>query len=67
MLIVQVFRRSQILSRGFHRYSEFEYNLNRRSTSSTNNSFSKEKYENDYIHDDYVIDDYDNHNCNTEF
>jgi len=67
MLIVQFFRKSQILSQGFHRHSEFEYNLNRQSTSLTNNSFSKEKYEYDYIHEEYVIDDYDNDNCNTEF
>jgi hypothetical protein len=58
MLIVQIFRKSQILLQAFHRCSEFEYNLNRQSTSLTNNSFSEEKYEPDYIHDDYVIADY---------
>jgi len=67
MLIVQIFRKSQILSQGFNRYSEFEYNLNKQSTSLTNNSFSKEKYEHDYNHYDYFIDDYDNDNCNTGF
>jgi len=67
MLIVHVFRKIQILSQDFHRYSEFECNLNRQITSLTGTSFSKEKYEPDYIHDDYVIDDYDNHNCNTGF
>jgi hypothetical protein len=65
--MVQVFSKSQIFSQGYHKYLEFEYNLNRQSTSLTNNSFSKEKYKHDYIRYDYVIDDYDNDNCNTGF
>ena len=60
MFIVHGLRKSQIMSQGYHRYSELEYNSNVQSYYLKNNSFNKERYEHDYIHDDCVIDDNDN-------